>query len=233
MRRLIRRVTVSSLKYGAIKAIARLLPGMGSPAPVEVMCAGESGSSTADKGYFQDKNGRWHRPNGQFASNKEVSNLKNDYSGEEWCRYFRGKYGNNNVTWEDATPSQLARSWQGAGDYMGVDEYVDTPIHKGRILYRGEPNGTEYFTTLEAVEQSGRNATTLFEGLQVQAHPKFGYRGEMGGYLFNEEVAAAYGITNANPQFGKGGLPQYYVPDAQKLIDMGVLTPVDTITLQK
>ncbi len=64
---------ISSLKYGAIKAIARLLPGMGSPAPVEVMCSGESGSSTADKGYFQDKNGRWHRQNGQFASKEEIN----------------------------------------------------------------------------------------------------------------------------------------------------------------
>ena len=35
-------------------------------------------------------------------------------------------------------------------------------------MYRGEPNGTEYFTTLDAIEQSGRDATTLFEGLQVE-----------------------------------------------------------------
>ena len=63
---------VSSLKYGAIKAIARLLPSMGSPAPVEVMCSGENGSSLADMGYTKDKNGCWHRPNGQFASNAEV-----------------------------------------------------------------------------------------------------------------------------------------------------------------
>ena len=37
-------------------------------------------------------------------------------------------------------------------------------------------------------------------------------------YIFNADVASAYGITNANPQFGKGGLPQYYVPDVQDLI---------------
>lgn len=39
-------------------------------------------------------------------------------------------------------------------------------------------------------------------------------------YLFNEDVASAYGITNANPQFGNGGLPQYYVPDVQDLINI-------------
>ena len=41
-----------------------------------------------------------------------------------------------------------------------MDNYVDMNMHKGDILYRGEPNGTEYFTTLDAVEGSGCNATT-------------------------------------------------------------------------
>lgn len=27
----------------------------------------------------------------------------------------------------------------------------------------------------------------------------------MQGYIFNEDVASAYGITKENPQFGKGG----------------------------
>ena len=166
-------------------------------------------------------------------SGKALESGSNSYSGEEWCRYFRETYGNNNVTWENATPSQLARSWQGSGKYIGIDEYTDVTVNKGTILYRGEPNGTEYFTTLDAIEQSGRNATTIFEGLQVEKNPIHGYRGEMQGYLFNEDVASAYGITNANPQFGNGGLPQYYVPDVQDLISKGILTPVDNIKLYK
>ena len=131
------------------------------------------------------------------------------------------------------TPSEIARSWQGTGKYPGIDDYVDITVEKGTVLYRGEPNGTEYFTTLDAIEQSGRDATKLFEGLQVEKNPIHGYRGEMQGYIFNEDVASAYGITNANPQFGKGGLPQYYVPDVQDLIDKGILTPVDNIKLNK
>ena len=99
------------------------------------------------------------------------------YSGEEWCRYFRETYGSDKVVWENATPSQLARSWQGTGKYIGVDDYVDTVVKKGTILYRGEPNGTEYFTTLDAIEQSGGDATNVFEGLQVEKHPIHGYRG--------------------------------------------------------
>jgi len=131
------------------------------------------------------------------------------------------------------SPSKIARSWQGSGKYPGVDDYADVTVGKGTILYRGEPNGTEYFTTLNAIEQSGRDATAIFEGLQVEKNPIHGYRGEMQGYLFNEDIASAYGIANANPQFGKGGLPQYFVPDVQVLIDKGILTPADNIKLYK
>ena len=155
------------------------------------------------------------------------------YSGEEWCRYFRETYDADNVIWENATPSQLARSWQGTGKYIGIDDYVDMTVQKGTVLYRGEPNGTEYFTTLDAIEQSGRDATNVFEGLQVEKNPIHGYRGEMQGYVFNEDIASAYGITNANPQFGKGGLPQYFVPDVDDYIQKGILEKVDSIKLRK
>ncbi len=67
----------------------------------------------------------------------------------------------------------------------------------------------------------------------MEKNPIHGYRGEMQGYLFNEDVASAYGITNANPQFGKGGLPQYYVPNVKDLIEKGILVPVDSIKLFK
>ncbi len=106
-------------------------------------------------------------------------------------------------------------------------------VQKGTVLYRGEPNGTEYFTTLDAIEQSGRDATNVFEGLQVEKNPIHGYRGEMQGYVFNEDIASAYGITNANPQFGKGGLPQYFVPDVDDYIQKGILEKVDSIKLRK
>ena len=98
-------------------------------------------------------------------------------------------------------------------------------------MYRGEPNGTEYFTTLEAIEQSGRDSTKIFEGLQVEKHPVHGYRTEMQGFIFNEDIACAYGITKANPQFGQGGLPQYFVPNVKEYIEKGILQPVDSIKL--
>ena len=70
-----------------------------------------------------------------ISGNKIRSNSNNSvpYSGEEWCRYFRETYGNENVVWENATPSQLARSWQGMGKYPGVDDYDDITVKKGQF----------------------------------------------------------------------------------------------------
>lgn len=155
------------------------------------------------------------------------------YSGEDWCRYLREKYGNENVVWEDATPSQLARSWQGVGDYKGVDAYVDKIVKKGEVLYRGEPYGTEYFTTRAEIEKCSYEAKNIFEELQVKPHKTLGYKSEMMGYVFNEDVATAYGITRANLQFGPGGLAQYYVPNVKELIEKGVLVPVEKVMLIK
>ena len=131
------------------------------------------------------------------------------------------------------SPFKTAKSWQGKDDYPGIDDYVDVNMHKGDILYRGEPNGTEYFTTLDAIEDSGRNATTLFEGLQVKPHPIYGFRGQVSGYKFTKTVTVGYGQALANPQFGTGGLEQFYVPNVQKLIDKGILVLVETINLTK
>ena len=56
----------------------------------------------------------------------------------------------------------------------------------------------------------------------------------MQGYIFNEDVASAYDITNANPQFGKRGGPQYFVPNVDEyIIQKGILVKVDNITLRK
>eukprot|EP00828_Plagiopyla_frontata_P014788 TRINITY_DN1927_c0_g1_i7.p1 TRINITY_DN1927_c0_g1~~TRINITY_DN1927_c0_g1_i7.p1 ORF type:complete len:427 (-),score=86.85 TRINITY_DN1927_c0_g1_i7:390-1670(-) len=129
--------------------------------------------------------------------------------------------------------SEIAQSWQGYGKYPGVDNYKDITLKKGKIIYRGEPNGTEYFTTKSAIERLNRDATMIFEGLQVEKSPIHGYRGNMQGYMVNEDIEAAFGITKANPQFGKGGLPQIFAPNVQELIDKGILVPVDNIPLNK
>ena len=126
--------------------------------------------------------------------------------------------------------SDYARSEQGHGRYPGVDEFTDSITRKGSIICRGEPNGTGFFTTTEAVDASGCSASKVFQGLQVYENPAYGYRQEMGVYLCTKDLATANGITLANPAFGEGGLPQIYVPNANSL-PAGTLVRIGTIPL--
>lgn len=61
----------------------------------------------------------------------------------------------------------------------------------------------------------------------------YGYRSDVEGYLFNKDIPAAYGIAKANTDYGAGGLPQYFIPNVQELINEGILIPVDNIKLIK
>jgi len=49
-----------------------------------------------------------------------------------------------------------------------------------------------------------------------------------------EEVDVVFGITRSNPQFGKGGLPQIFVPNFNELVKNGVLKklPDQAVALQ-
>ena len=163
---------------------------------------------------------------------KEIGETKL-VTGEQWARKLRAEYGDKNVEWVNATPSQLARSWQGTYPYFGVDNYVDVTITKGTVLFRGDPNGTEFFTTRNAIEQSERNATKLFEGLQVRESKKYGYKSQMVGYVFKENTIGAYGRAVSNTDFGKGGLEQYFIPNIEKYIEKGIVSPIEEIKLKK
>jgi hypothetical protein len=129
------------------------------------------------------------------------------------------------------SPSEIAKSSQGTQRYPGVDRYRDITVKRGNIVYRGEPKGTEYFTTKSAVKRADGDATKLFEGLQVEKHAIFGYRSSVQGYFVNEDASGAFSITKANPDYGKGGLPQIFIPDANELIEKGILVPVYKIDL--
>ena len=131
------------------------------------------------------------------------------------------------------TPAEQAQKWQGKGKYPGIDEFKDNVLKKDEIYYRGEPNGSEFFTTKGAIEEIDCNAQKLFEGLQVEKNPVHGYRGTMQGYKLSEDVDAAGGLAKSNPQFGYGGLPQQFIPNADELIEKGILVPADKITLIK
>lgn len=68
--------------------------------------------------------------------------------------------------------------------------------------------------------------------MQVREDPIHGYRKEMQGYMLNTDLDAAQAQCLKNLQFGKGGLKQKYIPDANELIKQRILIPVDKIILK-
>ena len=66
-----------------------------------------------------------------------------------------------------------------------------------------------------------------WESLQVQAHPTFGYRPNVGIFDLNATTTVAISRTLANPQHGEGGAWQIYVENYET-----DLTALDTIVLQ-
>jgi len=120
-------------------------------------------------------------------------------------------------------PVAKARSWQGSGRYPGVDDYKQVDLHEGDVVYSGYPFPTEYFTTPEAIALADGDATKLYEGLQVAPYEGT-YRPQIRAYTVTQDTAAAYGLTDANPQFGAGGLPQLFIPNWRQVLKPGEIT---------
>ena len=120
-------------------------------------------------------------------------------------------------------PVAKARSWQGSGRYPGVDDYKQVDLKQGDVVYGGYPYPTEYFTTPDAVALADGDATKLYEGLQVAPYQD-SYRPQIRAYTVTQDTTAAYGLTEANPQFGSGGLPQLFIPNWQRVLKPGDIT---------
>lgn len=115
------------------------------------------------------------------------------------------------------SPSELAKNWQGKGDYLGVDKFRDIVVKKGKVIYAGEPYPSGFFFTKKALAKAKNSTESLWDGLQVKAHEEFGYRTKVGVYEATEDIAGAFGTAKANVKHGKGGLQQVYIPDMSKM----------------
>lgn len=109
-------------------------------------------------------------------------------------------------------PSAIARSFQGAGKYPGVDRFKDITLKKGTILYSGHPGQTAFYTTSSAMRRSGGSASYLYDGLQIALSKSYPMRTRMAAYEVMEDVPAAFGLAINNGKLGTGWLPQVVVP---------------------
>jgi RHS repeat-associated protein len=115
------------------------------------------------------------------------------------------------------SPAAKAQSWQGEEPYPGVDAYRNITLREGDRVFGGLPFPSEYYTTPEGAAMANGDATALYQGVQVR--PFNGtYRGQLGEYEVAQNTNAAYGLTEANPQYGSGGYPQLFIPNFRQVL---------------
>ena len=137
------------------------------------------------------------------------------------------------------TQAAEAASWQGKGNYPGQDPMRNTQMQTGEryvagVNQKGEPSG--YFVSERAYNEhiaNGGTRESFWQGVQVapggpkygNANNPLGYREQLGVFEINRPIDAAVGPTVANPQYGRGGLEQYFTSNWN-----GNVTRVGTVT---
>ncbi|PWF46706.1 RHS repeat-associated core domain-containing protein [Massilia glaciei] len=147
------------------------------------------------------------------------------------------QYASNPTTWTDALglarskggcdpccgkdPAAEARTWQGKGDYPGVDRYKNTVLKRGTTVYalyspfQGN-NVPSYFTNSKTIMTAKWNHKKLHDLLQVQStlsdpHAKFLPRTAVRKYKLTADICVGSGRATRNGKYGSGGGEQYFV----------------------
>ena len=111
-----------------------------------------------------------------------------------------------------ASPSRIARTLQGKGDYPGIDRFKDIMLKKGKLIYAGFPGQGSFYTTASAIRRAGDSAGALNRGLQIAPHRIRPMRMRYAAYEVIEDTPAAFGLALENARHGTGWLPQIVVP---------------------
>jgi hypothetical protein len=135
----------------------------------------------------------------------------------------------------DKLASQSARAWQGSGGYPGIDRWSDTVVPAGTQMESLHPKLTGFSMPAGTMNDLGGDSAAISRGVQVgpsDISPKWNilhnYRLEGVSLRFNADVPAATSHALANPQFGEGGLRQYFIPDVTDRIAAGDISVVDS-----
>lgn len=138
------------------------------------------------------------------------------------------------------TQAAQAANWQGNPRYPGKDPMQNTTMQPGERYYagvgkNGQPSG--YFVSEKTYNDFISNGGTreeFWQGVQVEpggakyATPgnPYGYRDQLGIFEVQNPIDAAVGPTVANPQYGAGGMEQYFSTNGP-----GNMTQVGTVML--
>lgn len=112
-----------------------------------------------------------------------------------------------------------AQQAQTSGGY-NADNFRPTLLKQGTIICGMRDGQTAWYTTQECVAQSNYNVITLYDKLQVQVNPAYGYRTKVGYYEVLDDAFVAYGKVLNNPSCGSGGYVQYYIPNYNDILSL-------------
>ena len=122
-------------------------------------------------------------------------------------------------------PVRLAEAQQGGERYCGVDRYRSVRLPPGTELVKLEPprprySGSGYFMLRQEYLRLRGDARALSKGVQVAPHAKtinghrsYTYCPEVSVWRVEKPLEAALGPTEANRQYGPGGMTQVYIPE--------------------
>lgn len=133
---------------------------------------------------------------------------------------FRNETGIQVTAATDDAVLNAARSWQGQGDYIGVDNWTVVECPAGTKFYGGLPGQSAFYCPENALNNSNFLKSNYWQSLQVKAHPQYGYRSTVGEYVCATPIKVAVSKCTANPQFGAGGSWQFYVHDFQNQLSL-------------
>jgi hypothetical protein len=112
----------------------------------------------------------------------------------------------------DWSKVRLAQADQVRWGYS-ADDWGTTGLPAGTRVYGGLPGQSAYYTTASTVEAAAGSRTTLFQMLQVEPHPEFGYRPTIGEYELVTDLRVPSGTAQANVGKGIGGGEQFFIKD--------------------
>ncbi len=139
------------------------------------------------------------------------------------------------------TPSEQAKKSQfDYGDhYPGIDNWQDSSLHNGNIIYIWEADGqtshgggNAYAMTPDTALGCNGDPNQLQSDLQTALNPAYDtHRGHLQAYEVKGDVPAAYSHVEANPCHGAGGGEQYFVPNFDSELANGNIVKRDDLNL--
>jgi type VII secretion system ESX-1 substrate len=109
-------------------------------------------------------------------------------------------------------PAKQAAALQGTRVYPGIDAWENVTLKAGTKVFAGEPGVTGFATSAKGAAAAGNDAAVLNKGLQIAPHAGT-FRPGLTEFRLTKDVEAAKSIALANPQFGPGGIEQFYIPN--------------------